>query len=132
MENGIVIFVVSVKNDYKFIYFIDAQYHMEICVEYVYLIKTREVGCFHEQVYKVGRTSQCNLQRLIQYPKGSILLLQMNCVNSIKVENDVKKLFNEKYVLKKAYGAEYFEGDYVSMIHDIYTIAKDSLPMSTP
>jgi len=105
----------------------EASVAQELCTEYVYLIKERESIQLNENIYKIGRTNQCHLKRLAQYPKGSVLLLHLTCKNSTKVENDIKILFNKKYTQKREYGLEYFEGDYRSMINDIHYLASNSL-----
>ena len=48
-------------------------------VNYIYLLQEREFIKTNEKIYKVGKTKQKNLSRFYQYPKGSILLLQMMC-----------------------------------------------------
>jgi hypothetical protein len=102
---------------------------MSECTEYVYLLQERESIKLNQTVYKFGRTAQCNLKRASQYPKGSVLLLYVKCVNSVKVESDMKKLFKEKYVQRLDYGTQYFEGDYKSMMQDIFAMACTSLPL---
>jgi hypothetical protein len=44
---------------------------------YVYLLQTREFINSNQSIYKVGRTKKEHLKRFEQYPKGSLLLLQI-------------------------------------------------------
>jgi uncharacterized C2H2 Zn-finger protein len=95
--------------------------------QYVYLLQERASIQLNENVYKVGRTSQNNLKRVSQYPKGSVLLLQITCCNCIATENEITSLFKNKYVQMKDYGVEYFKGNYISMIDDIYNVVRKTV-----
>ena len=55
--------------------------------QYIYLLQEREFIKTNENIYKVGMTKQENLKRLKQYPKDSVLLFQMICINC----NDMEK-----------------------------------------
>jgi hypothetical protein len=90
-----------------------------ISSEYIYLLQLRESVQLKENVFKLGRTCQMNSKRFNQYPKGSILLLQIACTNSVQLESDIKAMFAQKYIPWKAYGTEYFKGDHCEMIADI-------------
>ena len=88
-------------------------------MEGIYFIHTRELISSKEPIYKLGRSN--NLEcRVRNYPKGSNVLFTMNCKNSIKCEKHLIKLFKEKFIQKKDYGTEYFEGDKDEMINEIY------------
>ena len=86
---------------------------------YIYIIHVREFIRTNETIYKIGKTTQKNFNRFLQYPKGSKLLFYMNCIDCHKLENKIIKLFRKKYKLKSEYGNEYFEGNYLNMIIDI-------------
>lgn len=101
---------------------------MELQVQYIYLLKEREFVNTKENVYKVGKTKQVNHKRLNQYPKGSILLLQIVCGNCDVNEKNICKLFRDKYTQRKDIGSEYFEGNYHSMINDICTTVSNEDP----
>ena len=92
--------------------------------EYIYLLQEREFVESNRPIYKIGKTKQENISRVKQYPKGSILLYQTICSDCDKLENDLKKMFNEKYVRHLEIGNEYFEGHYNDMINDIFTLTK--------
>jgi len=88
--------------------------------EYIYLLQEREFIITNQNVYKLGKTRQDNLQRFKQYPKGSKLLLQHICNNCDMLEKKLISDFKNKYKHRKDLGNEYFEGDYNDMINDIH------------
>ena len=94
--------------------------------EYIYLLQEREFIKLNENIYKIGRTSKNNLTRFNQYPKGSDLKIQLKCDNSIYIERELIKIFNDKYIKRKDIGNEYFEGNYKSMMIDIIDFIKDN------
>lgn len=93
-------------------------------LQYVYLIQLREFIKSGEKIYKIGRTNQENFKRFYQYPKGSQILFQMICNNSEKSEKEIIINFKTKYIFRKDIGNEYFEGNFINMIDDIYKIIK--------
>jgi len=93
-------------------------------IEYVYVLQVREFVRLREKVYKIGRTSKPNLGRLNDYPSGSVLYMQIQCNDSITIERAIINSFKQKYILRRDYGYEYFEGDINSMIDDIHYITK--------
>lgn len=94
---------------------------MEFNFNYIYLLQEREFIRTKENVYKIGRTTR-GMERFSQYPKGSKILLLMNCVNCINIEKQLIDAFKQKYKHCKNYGNEYFEGDQQQMKKDIYDI----------
>ena len=92
---------------------------------YIYLLQTREFINSKQSIYKVGRTKKEHLKRFEQYPKGSMLLLQIKCIDCKIIENIILKLFRENFEQKKDIGKEYFQGNYKSMIDIIYNIVKN-------
>ena len=93
-------------------------------IQYIYIIQPREFYNHNELVYKIGKTKKLNLYRFNQYPKGSVLLFQMVCKDCDVSERKVIKHFTNNYKHRKDVGAEYFEGDFIKMIDDIYNILK--------
>ena len=91
----------------------------EIESQYVYLLQEREFTKTHEDIFKIGKSTQSNIKRLTQYPKGSILLIQLSCLDCSKCEKMIMQKFKEKYIQRLDIGHEYFEGDYEIMIDDI-------------
>lgn len=91
-------------------------------VNYIYLLKEREFVNSLRDIYKIGKTKQSNSKRFLQYPKDSILILQVICVDCTKTEYEIIKLFANKYKQMKSIGTEYFEGNYIDMISDILSI----------
>lgn len=97
----------------------------DIKVNYIYLLQEREFIKTKENIYKIGRTTQVNNERLKQYPKGSVLLFQMICNDCVSTEYKILKIFNEDFILRDDVGNEYFEGDYQEMIDIIYKTIKN-------
>ena len=91
-------------------------------MERVYLLREREFLKTNENIYKIGRTTQINDNRIKQYPKGSELILLVTVDNCIFIENKIKILFKQKYTQRKDIGTEYFEGNYINMRNNIFDI----------
>jgi len=94
----------------------------QINTNYIYLIHEREFIRTSEDIYKVGMSRQPNLDRFNNYPKGSILLFQMECIDCRFVESIVLQVFKDKFYKCFFYGNEYFKGDKKSMIDIIHLI----------
>lgn len=89
---------------------------------YIYLLHEREFIRTSEDVYKVGMSRQSNLNRFNNYPKGSILLFQMECIDCNFIESIVLQIFKDRFYKCSFYGNEYFRGNKKSMIDIIYLI----------
>jgi len=85
-------------------------------------LKEREFIKTNEHIYKIGKTKQKNLKRIQNYPNGTCLLFQIICKNCDLLERKIIDNFKKKYKLRKDVGNEYFEGNYIEMINDIYNI----------
>ena len=91
---------------------------------YIYLIQTGEY--INTETYKIGRTTQDNgtrfLNRFNGYSKNTVQkhLREVPTEKVLEIENDIKKLFRNKFRLEK--GSEWFCGDCQIMIADINTI----------
>ena len=88
-------------------------------MEGVYLIHTREFIKSDETIYKLGRSFTLD-NRVKQYPNGSKILLMIACEKSVVCESKLIEIFKIKFIQKKYYGNEYFEGDYKLMIKEIF------------
>ena len=88
--------------------------------EYIYLLQEREFITTKQNIYKLGKTKQENLQRFKQYPKGSKLILQQVCYDCDMLETQLIREFKNKYIHRRDIGNEYFEGDYNEMVKDIH------------
>jgi hypothetical protein len=68
---------------------------------YIYLVRTREFKSLNQQIYKVGRTSQCpdtRITRLHKYTKGSEIYLILQChINDVGL---IEKEILQKFCLK--------------------------------
>ena len=89
-------------------------------INYIYLLQLREFANKNEPVYKIGMTTQKNLNRFLQYPKGSILFHQTICNNCKNIEMKLIKKFRNIFIKREDIGSEYFEGNYKTMIKMIY------------
>lgn len=81
---------------------------------YVYLLQEREFVNSGEQVFKLGKTTKPN-SRFNNYPKGSILFLNLPCNNCHYTEKEIIKIFDEKFKQRQDIGREYYEGDIEEM-----------------
>jgi hypothetical protein len=88
---------------------------------YIYLLQEREFIKTNENIFKIGRSTQEHTKRFQQYPKGSRLILQIECINCKTTEKSILGIFRCKYKQRKDIGNEYFEGDYMQMMDDIYS-----------
>jgi len=95
-------------------------------INYIYLLLTREHLLLNQNVYKIGKTTQDGDKRFKQYPKDSVLLLQIICTNCHNLETLIKNEFKIKYKHRDDIGQEYFEGDYNDMIKTIYRIKDEN------
>ena len=88
----------------------------------IYLLETddNKNNLLKPVVYKIGRTNRKNLIRLREYPKTYKIILVRACINSKNVENEILKIFNQKYIKEKR--NEYFSGNINEMINDINQI----------
>lgn len=93
--------------------------------QYVYILQEREFIKTNENIYKIGKTKQLNLTRFKQYPKGSMLLMQMSCFDCDILESKIIEIFKIKYIQRTDIGTEYFEGEKNNMISDIYSMNRD-------
>jgi hypothetical protein len=100
---------------------------------YIYLIHIREFVNSGDNVYKIGKTKQFDLKRFKSYPNGSDLLFHCFCDNCDISERDIINMFDKKYIKRKEFGNEYYEGNYRSMIYDIFTIIDiENVGIGTP
>ncbi len=91
-------------------------------MNFIYIIKIREFVNNNQNIYKIGRTTQDNLKRFNNYPKGSILLYYFYCDDCKIIENNIIQLFKKLFIQKKELGNEYFEGDIYLMMIEIAKI----------
>ena len=73
----------------------------------IYLVQPKEL--IGTNRYKIGMSNNPDLERCKNgYKKGTRYLCIMECDNPLKIENEIKKIFNTKF--KLIAGNEYFEG----------------------
>lgn len=88
--------------------------------EYIYLIQTRESIRCNDSIQKLGMSKQKNLERIKSgYPKGSVLLLQIQVSDAKKTEDSLIEKFTKLYG-KPVEGKEYFKGNSIDMVKTIY------------
>ena len=94
-------------------------------LNYIYLLQTRESFERNDHIFKLGRTTKTQFERFNQYPKGSILYLQIKCIDCVSIETHLLKVFKETFKQCdrcdrcNIYGSEYFKGDPSVMINII-------------
>ena len=94
-------------------------------INYIYLLQEREFIKTSEYIYKIGMTHRKNFERFNQYPKGSMLLMQIVCDNCNDSERKIMSAFKNKFTQRKDIGTEYFEGESELMIDIIYDIVRN-------
>lgn len=75
---------------------------------YIYLLQEREFVNNNTNIYKLGKSRQENLGRFKQYPKGSKLIMQLQCKNCDNTEKALIKKFKEWFKQRTDIGTEYF------------------------
>ena len=88
--------------------------------EYIYLLQEREFIVTEQNIFKIGKTKQENLQRISRYPNGTQLIMQIRCEDCDLIESKLISLFTDKFKRRKDIGIEYFEGDWHKMIKYIF------------
>ena len=90
---------------------------------YIYLLHEREFINANKPIYKIGKTTQINCRRFYQYPKGSKLILLLECKNCDSMEKILINEFKLKFTCcDKEIGREYFEGNVEEMKTVIWNI----------
>jgi hypothetical protein len=99
---------------------------MDIQTEnYIYIIREREFIRTNDHVYKIGKTTRDPKRRLASYPKGSEVKFFLQVYECNDLEKKLIKMFKDKFIHRKDYGNEYFEGDVNTMIDIIISTDKD-------
>ena len=89
--------------------------------EYIYIIRTKEFVTNDENVYKIGKTKRSDpFKRFNEYEEGYEIYMFIAVENSTRIEYLIITLFKTKY--KRFKSLEYFKGDIVSMINDIFSL----------
>lgn len=90
--------------------------------DYVYVIKEREFIKTNEDIYKIGRTIKGHSKRVLQYPKGSLVLDIIKVPDAVLYEKEIKRVFNKKFIQRKDIGTEYFETTLIKLRKQLYKI----------
>ena len=78
---------------------------MACLTEGIYLIHIREFIITNKNIFKLGRSHNID-KRMGRYPKGSSIIAQLECCNSVQCERDLLVIFKSKFVQQKYYGIE--------------------------
>jgi hypothetical protein len=100
-------------------------------ISYIYLIQEREHVLNNNNIYKFGKTTQIQdnkINRLMRYKKESRILLVLECSNNkvLEYESLIRKEFRRNF-LPHTDGHEHFEGDYKNMIKIIFSIVNEDI-----
>jgi hypothetical protein len=90
--------------------------------EYIYLLQEREFIKTNEPIYKIGKTKQECLKRIINYPNGTKLIIQIECNDCDTYEKLLITKFKKDFIHKNDIGNEYFYGNRFKMINIIYNL----------
>ncbi len=90
--------------------------------EYIYLFREREHILLNNNFYKIGKTIQIGIKRFNNYKGGSEIILLKKVNDCLFMEQQIKKLFKEKYELFE--GRETFIGDVDEMEEEILFLCK--------
>ena len=95
-------------------------------MHYCYIIRRREFVNSVEHIYKIGRTTEQGLKRLLQYDNGiGFEIYGMRKVNNaFKVEKEIKEIFNRRYEnMHDVIGStESYRGEMREMISDFHDV----------
>ncbi len=104
-------------------------------MHYCYIIRRREFTNLQEHVYKIGRTTEQGLKRLLQYDNGmGFEIYGMRKVNNaFKVEKNLKNVFEDKYEsMHDILGSsETFRGNIRDMLSDFHDICDNNVKKLT-
>lgn len=90
---------------------------------YIYLLQPAElVGTDR---YKIGISSKGNLNRLRSYGNGTRYMFFIECDDFFRIENRLKKAFNDCKDIKCIKGKEYFQGDQEVILKIFFKIVYD-------
>jgi hypothetical protein len=85
----------------------------------VYLIQPAEL--IGTNIYKIGCSKSTTLNRVKNgYKNGTRYISIYECKNPLKIEKQIKQVFNEKFNLISGY--EYFSGDENKMLYEYFNI----------
>ncbi len=90
--------------------------------ECCYIVHEREFIKSNQNIYKIGKTTQENIKRFKQYPKGSYLIMQIKVNNCDIFERHIMQLFNKKYIRRIDIGLEYYQGNEQTMMQDFINL----------
>ncbi|ARF08562.1 hypothetical protein Catovirus_1_612 [Catovirus CTV1] len=93
-------------------------------MHYIYVIQPRSSIEGNLSVYKVGITSRDIKDRLSEYEKGSVLKMTIE-VTDREVESELMLHLSKKFINRKDYGREYFEGPIKQILQEVFSFCVD-------
>lgn len=89
---------------------------------WLYAIQTRHSIDCRLRVFKLGRTGNVP-KRLVQYPKGSELRCCVPVSRMVDAETMLLALCRIRFIQRKDFGKEYFEGDLLQIMQTMLSVA---------
>jgi hypothetical protein len=97
---------------------------------YIYILCEREFITTGQNVYKIVMTGNV-VQRMGQYPKGSLLLFTQYTDNVQSTERSLINMFNAEFKARQDIGSEYFQGDVKAMMTTIFNYIMSNMTSNT-
>jgi hypothetical protein len=91
-----------------------------IKMPYFYILQTRAIINAKQNIFKIGKTANFE-KRLQNYDKGSEPLFLLCVKNHDNFEQQIKHILKEKFIQRKDYGEEYFEGNFKEILNVVNT-----------
>jgi hypothetical protein len=88
---------------------------------FIYMIRTRACVNSNESVFKVGKTRQAFRARMAGYDKGYETVIVVPVPSALLDQQETMLLqhLRQKFVSRTDYGAEYFEGERMTMTREV-------------
>ncbi len=95
---------------------------------FIYLIRLREFVNDNRNVYKLGMTTREFIKRMQQYSAKSVdeVYIKYYVDDCKYVESELKKIFNNTFIVMRDYGKEYYCGDVWEMVNTIHNYIMDN------
>jgi hypothetical protein len=85
---------------------------------YFYILQTREIIRAKQNIFKIGKTSNFE-KRLQNYDKGSKSLFVLRVRNHVDFEQQIKCIFEKRFIQRKDYGENFFEGNFKEILDEV-------------
>lgn len=91
----------------------------------IYIIQPRSSIEANLSVYKIGHTNRNIIKRLDEYEKGSKLIMAINVEHSQNTETDLLAYLRTKFINRKDFGSEYFEGPLNKLKNEVFVFCNN-------